>query len=380
MRFGCRSSSHFCAEPRVKIDESSSITSQYLMTVCQCGSEAALKEEVEFAERPLTIIGAPPRPLDLRPSFMKPGFVTFKADRTYSFDDLKEVDLSFARVIALQIDKGKIDSKIELVRQIPEKARAALRPGDVIHVGHRDGKIETSLFAAYEVLSVKNELETRLMISPRELLRGARVFTGVQVSETEVWWGVHLHRQGSFYYPLGVYPHEVPEGVPSRAWLKIEEALEWQGVSLMSGDTAVEVGSSPGGATWALLKRGLNVVGIDPAEMDAHLLKQEEAKNFQHVRMPVAQVLREDLPDHVDWLLLDMNIAPQAALASVFRLGRRMRSTLKGVFFTMKLNEWRFGKELPQFREAIRQELGFRHVQTKQLSSNGQEVLLVALR
>ena len=79
-------------------------------------------------------------------------------------------------------------------------------------------------------------------------------------------------------------------------------------------------------------------------------------------------------------LLLDMNIAPQAALASVFRLGRRMRSTLKGVFFTMKLNEWRFGKELPQFREAIRQELGFRHVYTKQLSTNGQEVLLVALK
>lgn len=340
------------------------------MTVCQIGSEAALKEEVEFAEEPTGL---------LRPSFMKPGFVTFKADHPYFLQDLKDIELTFARVVALQIDKSKVDPKIEIIQQIPSKLQALLHAGDVIHVGHRDGKIESSPFAAFSVISTQGELKTQLVES-RALSRGTRVFTGVQVSETEVWWGVHIHRDGCFFYPLGVYPHAVPEEVPSRAWLKIEEAIQWQGVSLRAGDMAVEVGSAPGGATWALLKRGLNVVGIDPAEMDADLLKLKEARNFQHIRQPVAEVLREDLPERVDWLLLDMNIAPQAALASVFRLGRRMRSTLKGVFFTMKLNEWRFGKELPEFREAIRQELGFRHVQTKQLSSNGQEVLLVALK
>ena len=30
----------------------------------------------------------------------------------------------------------------------------------------------------------------------------------------------------------------------------------WSGVALKGGDTAVEIGSAPGGASYALLKRG----------------------------------------------------------------------------------------------------------------------------
>ena len=46
------------------------------------------------------------------------------------------------------------------------------------------------------------------------------------------------------------------------------EALEWSGLPLERGQTVVELGCSPGGASQALFAQGLKVIGIDPAEVD----------------------------------------------------------------------------------------------------------------
>ena len=63
-------------------------------------------------------------------------------------------------------------------------------------------------------------------------------------------------------------PLALPPDAVSRAWLKMEEAI----ALVATADTAwrtrcAEIGSAPGGASQALLARGMEVIGIDPAEM-----------------------------------------------------------------------------------------------------------------
>ena len=52
--------------------------------------------------------------------------------------------------------------------------------------------------------------------------------------------------------------------VPSRAWHKLEELLAWARITPAAGEQVLEIGCAPGGATVALLDRGLRVVGVDP--------------------------------------------------------------------------------------------------------------------
>jgi hypothetical protein len=80
----------------------------------------------------------------------------------------------------------------------------------------------------------------------------------------------------------------------------------------------------------------------------------------------------------VDWLLVDVNLAPQVALHEVRRLLPRLLATLRGAVFTLKLNDWSFVAELPALVDRIHQ-MGFAEVRLRHLPSNRREVCALAL-
>jgi 23S rRNA (cytidine2498-2'-O)-methyltransferase len=186
--------------------------------------------------------------------------------------------------------------------------------------------------------------------------------------------GAHRHHSGHLPYPGGRIPLTLPPEAPSRAWLKIEEALGWSALPLRAGETAVEIGSAPGGASWALLQRGLTVIGVDPGAMDSRVLAQPR---FTHLQTTLGDVRREQLPARVDWLLLDVNLAPQVALHGIRRIVSTLRGTLRGVVFTLKLNDWDMAAELPALCERI-QGMGLHSLKVRQLVANRREVCVVA--
>jgi 23S rRNA (cytidine2498-2'-O)-methyltransferase len=61
-------------------------------------------------------------------------------------------------------------------------------------------------------------------------------------------------------------------GPPSRAYLKVWEALTRLGVRPGPGERCLDLGSSPGGWTWALAKLGAEVTSIDKAPLDPKVL------------------------------------------------------------------------------------------------------------
>jgi 23S rRNA (cytidine2498-2'-O)-methyltransferase len=105
------------------------------------------------------------------------------------------------------------------------------------------------------------------------------------------------------------------EGPPSRAYLKLWEALTRLGRHPMPGETCLDFGASPGGWTWALARLGARVVAVDKAPLEPRvsampgvLVRQESAFGLEP---------RDEPP--VDWLFSDVICYPGRLLALVRR-------------------------------------------------------------
>jgi 23S rRNA (cytidine2498-2'-O)-methyltransferase len=360
------------------------IRSRFLFTSCQVGAEAALKEEIARLHPAM------------HPSYSRPGFVTFKftaqGEAQPAAGNPEQEELSsdfelgsvFARAYGLSLKKAK--SASEVIDFVLSLHSAELSQRFYLHVWERDQHIPgeepkgfvSGLIAEKALKEIRAEEKVRslnLFEKSEQAVSGSRVIDVVCVEENEWWLGVHDHSLDHTPYPGGLPKIELPAEAPSRAYLKLEEGVLWSGAPMKSGDVAVEIGSAPGGASYALLKRGLKVVGIDPADMDPRVLAMP---GFTHMRRPVASVPREELPEKVQWLLLDMNVTPHVTMFQVDRLATRLSDSLLGVILTIKLNEWKIAREIPHFFDHLRA-MGMVRVRARQLASNKQELCLFAL-
>lgn len=111
-------------------------------------------------------------------------------------------------------------------------------------------------------------------------------------------------------WPMGIARLRMPAGAPSRSTLKLAEALAHflgdDGIArrLVPGMSAVDLGASPGGWTWQLVRRGLFVTAVDNGPMDAALLDSGQVKH----RRTDAFGFRP--PDPVDWMVCDVVESP----------------------------------------------------------------------
>ena len=69
--------------------------------------------------------------------------------------------------------------------------------------------------------------------------------------------------------------------VASRAYFKLEEALDLAGVGDLEGKRALDLGAAPGGWTEVLLDRGAAVVAVDPGALDTNVAARP---GIRHVR------------------------------------------------------------------------------------------------
>jgi 23S rRNA (cytidine2498-2'-O)-methyltransferase len=343
--------------------------SQFIWCACQAGAEKQLKSEMA----------------GLRPewkfSYSRPGFVTFKLDRE------SELDLSlvsvFAREYALSL--GRVKSFKEAAIRVREILSQDQKPW-VLQVFERDrylpgdwppGEVPDSgahRFEAELCGELNHQELSRFKESPAA--SGDRVLSICGVEDDEWWIGgfiqdseLHSGRKG------GRYELALPADVPSRAYYKLEEMIAWL-THLgwdppRGGEIAVEAGSAPGGASLALLNRGLRVTGIDPGLMDERVMK---LKAFQHLRMTIAQVEPEHLPPRMDWLVLDTNLAPQIALPWIERVTRYYKPKgLRGAILTFKLNEAEFSETIYVWLERL-ERAGYSQVHGRQLSQHRREI------
>jgi 23S rRNA (cytidine2498-2'-O)-methyltransferase len=120
-------------------------------------------------------------------------------------------------------------------------------------------------------------------------------------------------------------------GPPSRAYLKVWEALTRLGVRPGPGDRCLDVGSSPGGWTWALAKLGAEVTSIDKAPLDP---KVAAMPGVRFERGSAFGIDPRNIERPYDWFFSDVICYPRRLLELVERFldagaARRFVCTLK---------------------------------------------------
>lgn len=338
------------------------LASPFLFCTCQQGAVAALKQEV-----------ARLWPMS-RFSYSRPGFVTFKqTEGEFKVDELPP--LVFARRAAVSLDKITGDHLDDMVDQLAAKWRQA--QCDHLHIFGREVERETKQGSSPD-REIEAALLTKLECDP-VILQSAQpdklVLNCLRVGEREWWLGVHRSHFPDTRWPGGIWPGEPAELMVSRAYLKMTEALDWSQLPLAAGDLVAEIGCAPGGASQLLLERGMQVLGIDPADVDPRVAGHP---NFQHVKKRGADLKVREFRD-VRWLVADLNVAPEYTLTTLDRIAAHKSVSFHGVVMNLKLLEWKLAEELPNYLKRV-ESWGFNLVLARQLIHNRQEVCVVGTR
>ncbi len=328
------------------------------------GSEQALKAELRR----------------LRPNwhlaYSRPGFITFKAVDGRLFGPTVRVPGFFARVYGaclFKAGRAELPGRLEELLDGPEFSTKFR-----LHVFSRiETDSEAQSFASAAADDARAVLAERFY---REAVpvNGDMVIDVVAVCKDEIWVGSHRHYEGLSPFPGGRPMLDLPPEAPSRSYLKMKEALLLTGAPLRHGDTALEIGSSPGGSSYCLLQTGINVIGVDAGRMDQVCICCTGAPWFRHLACQAGDVRLSDLSAPVQWLVLDINARPAIALAQLHHIVSLTSTDLIGAFLTLKINDER---TLVQLSSAIRRvrNMGFSICQARQLYYSRNEVFIYCL-
>jgi len=353
---------------------------QFVFVACQRGAEEVLKREVTRG-----LPGA-------RLAFSRPGLVTFKLDKPCDEPEQFALPSTFARTYGFSLGRVQGEQLRDLAEQTWRLAAAseflANRTIHDLHVWQRDAAAPGERGFEPGPTPLAEEAERALRaLSPWKPLRAMPVtprtpsrrnvwVLDVVLVEPNQWWvGCHRTTRRFAAWPGGVRPLELPAHAASRAYLKMEEALDWSALPIARGNLCLELGCAPGGASQALLDRGLCVLGVDPAEVDPEVVAHPR---FMHLRRRCKDVPHRQFRE-VQWLAADMNVAPSYTLDAVESIVARQETSIRGLLLTLKLTDWKLVDELPQYIQRV-VGWGYRDVRTRQLAFNRQEICLVALR
>lgn len=292
--------------------------------LCNPGSEKFLKEEIRLIYPELVF------------AYSTNGFVTFKETRRLG----KTLRPVFCRHFGRFLQRGSL-----------EEVRETL--------GNKD----------YLFYSLEGEI-----FKTHPYKNGDWVKEIIKVSETQYYLGEFQASILTAPSAGGFSTATLPDESPSRAYLKVIDGMNYMGVDLPKNDYALEVGSSPGGATYALLEMGLRVEGIDPGEMSPICLNHPK---FVHHRESIQDFHVSSLKDHVQWLYVDMNLPPEGSLREIEKIVDAIRPSLKGAFITLKMTKFELVSRVPMYLN-IMGKMGLKVVMATQLPSHKQEFLVYA--
>jgi 23S rRNA (cytidine2498-2'-O)-methyltransferase len=347
---------------------------KFIFVTCQIGAERAVKGEIARRWPPF------------RFAFSQPGFLTFKLPEQFELAADFDLESVFARAYGLSV--GKITG-----RSPPELAVAAWQQatGTVqrVHAWEKDRaaagdhgyepEITPAAIAAHRALVDACPRPASLSHSADDLCQPARpgetILDCVILGPDEWWVGYHRAKSVSSRYPGGMMCLKMPPDAVSRAWLKMEEALRWSQLPIPPGARVAEIGSAPGGASQALLARGLWVTGIDPAEMAPEVLNHH---HFTHLRRRSTQVRRREFRK-IRWLTVDMNVVPRYTLAAVEAIVTHPEVNVRGLLLTLKLPTWDLAGRVPEYLDCVRS-WDYNVVRARQLQHDRREICVAALQ
>ena len=336
---------------------------RFYFATCQVGAEKAVKAEI-----------AKNHP-ELKFSFSRPGFITFKEED--SAEPRIAVDSIFTRMWGEVLGWAKEKEGVKkLAEAIPATSQLHVFSRDEHVPGDEPEKFERDV----RMFSLLKELGVTRSMNQTPKLNDI-VYDLIWVDDLHVFLGSHVNLPSLDGSPGNIPKIPLHRDSPSRAYLKIVEAVQRFRIKQQPGLSVLEVGCAPGGATFAMLNWGAKIVGIDPKRVDMRI---QGHANFRHIHKMAKDVTQADLKGvNPDWLVLDMNIAPLETLDELAIVIENLRKNngktllLNKGFLTIKLNDWKFADSIPLYLSRI-EKMGFTQLSVTQLVSNRQEFFVMA--
>ena len=355
--------------------------SQFAFVACQVGAERTIFQQL-----------TPPHG-HWKKAFSRPGFITLKLDDSDldspnpSLEALPALPVSpFVRTTGWALGHVSGNSTDELADAACQKLDSP--QWDAIHFWHRDPTVPG--WNGYEpgpadvdqeaISAIRKSWQKMFPLNAMPPLNvvatgGEKILDIIAVEPNQWWIGYHTAHERPSCWPGGVLPIHRPANMISRAYLKMTEAIAWSRFDWQPGDHVVEIGSSPGGSCQRLLEIGLNVTGIDPAEMHESLMVHP---NFTHWRGKAAQLKRK-MFRKFRWLTADANVASSYTLDAVEAVVTYPGVNVEGMLLTLKMSEWSQASDLSLHIARIKS-WGFPLVSVRQLAYNRREVCVAASR
>ncbi len=114
----------------------------------------------------------------------------------------------------------------------------------------------------------------------------------------------------SSLFPQGEVHFQESKIPPSRAYLKLWEALTRAGTFPKEGDVCLEVGASPGSWTWVLEQLGATVIAVDRALLDPSIAA---LPRVTFLKKDAFSLTPKDFPK-LDWIFSDLICYPEKLL------------------------------------------------------------------
>jgi len=182
----------------------------------------------------------------------------------------------------------------------------------------------------------------------------------------------------------GIARLKVAREAPSRSTAKLDEAIHWfceEGKGMQSklfvpGTWAVDLGAAPGGWTYQLVQRGINVMAVDNGPMDVTLMKSGFVRHFQKDGYSFQP------PKPVEWMVCDIADKPARTIDmvaqwlikgwchhTIFNLKLPMKQRYDEVQHLLSRLSKKIAKEMPQAELTLK---------AKQLYHNREEITVFA--
>lgn len=329
------------------------MSNQYLFFCVNPGNENLLKEELRVFYPELAL------------SYSRKGFLTFKNKGVrYDVNSISQLEVAFSTRAGICLGKAAPESVLETAQAALSGLGVEL-PKCVVH----NFSINTDFAFNGEKVFGRDVNEYAPI--------NKTVVDVMALGENEIWLGLHKVGKGTTNYPNSLPDNvTVPDGSPSRAYLKIAQAVKLFHIHFEAVDTWLDFGCAPGGASSFLLEKGCKVYGVDPAEMADTVADNER---FTHLKKPVQDLSQEELPERVNWVYAELNLNPKQSIKEVLRLIKKYNFTLKGVLFTVPIVKLNQVECIEEFEEQF-YDWGFVDIVSRQLPSHGQEYLIIAKR
>ena len=159
---------------------------------------------------------------------------------------------------------------------------------------------------------------------------------------------------------------------PSRASMKLEEALDGLPFEPGRGDVCADLGAAPGGWTQRLVARGAKVIAVDPAKLMPELASSPRVRHVQESAFAFAP------EEPVDWLFCDMAWRPLEVAQLLAKWGRR--GWASHLVANIKLPMKDKNPLLLRVRQTLTEDGGWQGLTVRQLYHDRDEVTVTAHR